>query len=116
MLQTVTVHVGDKVTDSKSSLNHSVLDLQTSSLLSCTISEKERCGIVTFSVRGIHSQEVRRRLAEERINVTVSLEEFSHLDLGERDIKHLVRASVHYYNSEEEVDRLCNVLAAQWRS
>ena len=82
MLQTVTVHVGDKVTDSKSSLNHSVLDLQTSSLLSCTISEKERCGIVTFSVRGIHSQEVRRRLAEERINVTVSLEEFSHLDLG----------------------------------
>ncbi|MCU1265865.1 MAG: aminotransferase class V-fold PLP-dependent enzyme [Acidobacteria bacterium] len=71
----------------------------------------ERCGIVTFNVEGPGSAEVQRRLAEFRINVSVSLEEYSRLDLSERGIKDLVRASVHYYNTEEEVERFCECLA-----
>lgn len=71
----------------------------------------ERCGIVTFNVKGITAVEVQRRLAEMGINVSVSLEESSRIDLVERQLPQLVRASVHYYNSEEEVDRLCDALA-----
>lgn len=70
----------------------------------------ERCGIVTFNIPGLASAEVQRRLAREKINVSVSLEEYSRLDLSERNIADLVRASVHYYNSEEEIDRFCDCL------
>ena len=71
----------------------------------------EHCGIVTFNVKGITADEVQRRLAEQGINVSVSLEESGRLDLGERKIPQLVRASVHYYNSEEEIERFCNAIA-----
>ena len=70
----------------------------------------ERCGIVTFNVEGISAVEVQRQLQEEGINVTVSSEESSRLDLAARQISELVRASVHYYNSEQEVDRFCECI------
>ena len=71
----------------------------------------ERCGIVTFNVEGISAIEVQRKLQEQKINVTVSTEDGSRLDLGARHISELVRASVHYYNSEEEIDRFCDAVA-----
>lgn len=67
----------------------------------------ERCGIVTFNVKGITAEEVQKRLAEMGINVSVSSVESGRLDLGERNIPQLVRASVHYYNSEDEIERFC---------
>jgi len=74
-----------------------------------------RCGIVTFKVNGVTADEVQRRLAEMGINVTVSLEESSRLDLGSRQLPELVRASVHYYNTEEEVERFCDAVARIFR-
>ena len=74
----------------------------------------ERCGIVTFNVERISAAEVQRQLAELRINVSVALEESSRLDLGERQLPQLVRASVHYYNSEEEVERFCDAVSRMY--
>jgi len=71
----------------------------------------ERCGIVTFNIEGIPADEVQRKLLEMGINVSVSLEESGRLDLAERKIPQLVRASVHYYNSEEEIERFCEAVA-----
>ena len=70
----------------------------------------ERCGIVTFNIEGIAADEVQRKLLEMGINVSVSLEESGRLDLAERKIPQLVRASVHYYNSEEEIERFCDAV------
>jgi selenocysteine lyase/cysteine desulfurase len=70
----------------------------------------ERCGIVTFNIEGIAAGEVQRKLLEMGINVSVSLEESGRLDLAERKIPQLVRASVHYYNSEEEIERFCDAV------
>lgn len=72
---------------------------------------KERCGIVTFHVDGLDSAVVKKRLAEDRINVSVSLDKYSRLDLTDRGIENLVRASVHYYNTEEEIEWFCDRLA-----
>lgn len=71
-----------------------------------------RCGIVTFTVDGMSSSMVTQALARQRINVSVSTMEYARLDLETRGLPPLVRASVHYYNSAREVERLCEVLAA----
>ena len=45
------------------------------------------------------------------INTTVSLAKHARLDMGSRELDEVVRASVHYYNTEEEIERFCEVLA-----
>ena len=65
-----------------------------------------RCGIVTFTVDGVEASELKDRLARDRINVTVSPPSSTLLDSTARELPELVRASVHYYNTDEELDRL----------
>ena len=72
---------------------------------------RERCAIVTFSVAGRDAQDVARELSAERVNVSVARASSSRLDLGARGIDALVRASVHYYNSEDELERLVDLVA-----
>jgi cysteine desulfurase / selenocysteine lyase len=69
-----------------------------------------RCGIVTFTVDGVPADGVRRRLRAAGVNTSVSPMEYARLDLAARGLPDLVRASVHYYNTEEELDRLCAAL------
>ena len=71
----------------------------------------ERCGIVTFAVASQEPAAIKARLAAERINVTVSSAAGTRLDMEARGLTGLVRASVHYYNTENEVDRFCRTLA-----
>jgi selenocysteine lyase/cysteine desulfurase len=74
-----------------------------------------RCGIVTFDTTRAGAGEIKAALARERINVTVAPPSSTLLDARERDLPELVRASVHYYNTEAELDRLvdCVKIAAR---
>ncbi|HEY7415017.1 MAG TPA: aminotransferase class V-fold PLP-dependent enzyme [Ktedonobacteraceae bacterium] len=67
-----------------------------------------QCGIVTFTVEGIEAQEIQRRLAEQHINTTVANLRSTLLDLRARKLDYMVRASVHYYNTEDEIDHFCS--------
>lgn len=71
----------------------------------------ERCGIVTFSVADKRVEDLRRALAEERINVSTTTVTSTRLDMESRQLSEMVRASVHYYNTEEEIERFCATLA-----
>jgi selenocysteine lyase/cysteine desulfurase len=72
---------------------------------------RERCAIVTFAVAGAAADEVASALAAERINVSVSPLTSSRADFAARGMAaDIVRASVHYYNTEDELDRLVGVL------
>jgi cysteine desulfurase / selenocysteine lyase len=73
---------------------------------------QRRCGIVTFTVDGVPAQEVQARLSGSGVNTSVSLVDYARLDLPERGLPDLVRASVHYYNDEQELDRLVAALPA----
>ncbi len=66
--------------------------------------------IVTFRHRELVPQAVKAALEARGIAVQVSLAEHTLLDLGARGIEAAVRASPHYYNTEEEIDRLIEVL------
>ena len=73
---------------------------------------RRRCGIVTFTLDGVPAEQVQRRLAESGVNTSVSYASSARLDLPRRGLPALVRASVHYYNTEEELDRLVDTLPA----
>jgi selenocysteine lyase/cysteine desulfurase len=65
---------------------------------------------VTFTVAGVSADDVKHRLAAERVNVSVMEAASAQLDFGERGIDEAVRASVHYYNSDEEIDLLVDAV------
>ena len=69
-----------------------------------------RCGIVSFTVADRPAEEVRLALAWQRINVSTSTSPNNRLDMEPRGLRDLVRASVHYYNTEEEVARFCQAV------
>jgi cysteine desulfurase / selenocysteine lyase len=64
-----------------------------------------RCGIVTFGVDGTSADRIKEALAREHINVTVSATSSAVIDALERKLPNLVRASVHYFNTEDELQR-----------
>lgn len=69
-----------------------------------------RGGIVTFTVEGHRSEDVVAQLRDRDINTSVSPPEYARFDLPERDLPSLVRASVHYYNTTDELDALVDAL------
>jgi cysteine desulfurase/selenocysteine lyase len=75
-----------------------------------------RCGIVTFTVSGHAPDVVRAALGEAGINVWVSESDDTRVDFEARGLERLVRASVHYYNTEDEIDRCCAALGALARA
>ncbi|MEL7476148.1 MAG: aminotransferase class V-fold PLP-dependent enzyme, partial [Cyanobacteria bacterium J06555_12] len=70
-----------------------------------------RCGIVTFTVASRSATEVKGCLSQAAINTSVSTRSSTLLDMDARQQSEFVRASVHYYNSETEIDRFCRTLA-----
>ncbi len=62
-------------------------------------------GIVTFAKDGLQPEDIKTRLAAEKINVSVTRKGSTRIDMEKRGLDALVRASVHYYNDEEEVAR-----------
>ena len=70
-----------------------------------------RCGIVSFTVEGADLTAVRDALRAQKINVSVSPSEYTLIDMQARGLPAVVRASVHYYNTEEEIARFCEALA-----
>ena len=72
----------------------------------------ERCGIVTFTLDGYATSEVQRALAERRINVTTSSRASTRMDMEARNLQGVVRASVHYYNTDDEIALVCETIEA----
>jgi selenocysteine lyase/cysteine desulfurase len=70
-----------------------------------------RGGIVSFAVRGLSAATVTTTLRAASINVHVSPARGTLLDMRARGLHELVRASVHYFNTEAELDRLAGQLA-----
>jgi selenocysteine lyase/cysteine desulfurase len=66
--------------------------------------------IVSFSVRGHEAAAVKAALAAAGINVSASRPSSTLLDAMARRLPTIVRASPHYYNTEEEVHRLIAVV------
>lgn len=71
---------------------------------------KERCGIVTFTAEGRSAGEIKDVLAARAINVSVAPPASTLLDSEARNLGEMVRASVHYFNTDQEIERFCATL------
>jgi cysteine desulfurase / selenocysteine lyase len=71
-----------------------------------------QCGIVSFSVDGVAPEAVKASLAARGIHVELSHIDDTRLDLEERGLESFLRASVHYYNSEDEIERLLDAVGS----
>jgi len=69
-----------------------------------------QCGIVTFSIEDKDPEEIRLALSKDNINVSVSERSSTLLDMEARGLQSMVRASVHYYNTEEEIAHFCRTV------
>ncbi len=64
-----------------------------------------RCGIVSFTIDGLDPADIQATMSAQAMNIAVSPANFTLLDMAARGLGSVARASVHYYNSEAEVDR-----------
>ena len=71
-----------------------------------------RSGIVTFTLDGIAPDEIQRKLHTQRINVTTSSVASTRFDMEDRGLDKVVRSSVHYLTTDDEIERLTTALAA----
>jgi len=68
-------------------------------------------GIVTFSKSGETAEALHRRLQSRGINSSIARRSGALLDFERRELGDINRASVHYYNTEDEIARFCEVVA-----
>ncbi|MEM7348050.1 MAG: aminotransferase class V-fold PLP-dependent enzyme, partial [Chloroflexota bacterium] len=65
---------------------------------------QERCGIVTFMSEQQKPVAIKQALSQHKINVSTSGVPGSLIDFQERGLDEVVRASLHYFNTEGEID------------
>ncbi|MCU7249965.1 aminotransferase class V-fold PLP-dependent enzyme [Pseudomonas koreensis] len=72
-----------------------------------------KSGIVTFTCKDASATQVQQWLAsqEKRINVTTSTYRSTMLDMQQRDLTEVSRASLHAYNTEAEIEAMVQALA-----
>ena len=73
---------------------------------------KNPCAIVSFTIAGLDPAETIGRLRKAGITIGSSPPSSTRLDSEARRLPVLFRASPHYYNTEEELDRLVAALRA----
>ncbi|MGW5213789.1 aminotransferase class V-fold PLP-dependent enzyme [Streptomyces sp. NPDC004051] len=71
---------------------------------------RERCGTIALTFEGRDAFAVRSSLQRAGINTWVCLENAACVDMQKRGLSTLLRVSPHYYNSPEELARLCTAL------
>ena len=70
-------------------------------------------GIVTLSKQDVEAAMLRQFLQENGINSSIARKTNARLDLEPVLQRDVLRVSLHYYNSEEEIDRFVDLLAQQ---
>ena len=70
----------------------------------------EKCGIVTFTATQLSPSVIKQQFKKHRINVSTSDGSGSLVSFQHRGLTGVVRASVHYYNTEQEIEYFVEAL------
>ncbi|HEX6353494.1 aminotransferase class V-fold PLP-dependent enzyme [Actinophytocola sp.] len=72
---------------------------------------RERCGLVTFSVAGLPAAEVRARLRDRRVTVSLAGVTSTQYDMTRRGLDQIIRASPHYFMTPSQLDEAVAAVA-----
>ncbi|MFM9844893.1 MAG: aminotransferase class V-fold PLP-dependent enzyme [Dongiaceae bacterium] len=72
---------------------------------------RRKCGIVSFFLSGKDSSALQSALRQRGFNCSVSTPASTLLDATARRLPDMLRASVHYYNTEDEIERFTGEIA-----
>lgn len=78
--------------------------------ISLHTTNKTQCGIISFYVKDTEAKDISAKLREKNINTSVSEPSSTLIDATKYKLPNLIRASVHYYNDEDELDKFINAL------
>lgn len=67
--------------------------------------------LVTFEIAGWQPRAFKAAMDGRGINSALSFREFAQFDFGDKDVDWCLRLSPHYYNTEDEVDRVADAVA-----
>ena len=87
-------------------------ELSESSGITVTDEGAEKCGIVTFTSEKQSAAAIKSLMSDHGINVSVSDGSGTLVSFQQRNLSAVVRASVHYFNTESEIERFISVLNA----
>ncbi|MDM3871372.1 aminotransferase class V-fold PLP-dependent enzyme [Porticoccus sp. W117] len=73
----------------------------------------QRCGIVTFSCENKDAEKLVAELRAEGINTSVTARRNARLDFQQRKVPSAVRASLHYFNNDDEIANFCQVIESK---
>lgn len=73
---------------------------------------RHRCGIVTFTHERHDPATIWRHLGDHGVNLSAPGRRNAQWDLGTRGIEAVVRAGVHYFNTDDEIGRLVELVNA----
>lgn len=65
-----------------------------------------KSGIVTFTAENTDPKSIQQKLSKRNINVNTTSKNSTLLDMQDRNLEEVVRASVHYFNTKEEISKL----------
>ena len=71
---------------------------------------KNQSAITTFHVEGIEAAGIVQKLRDHGINTSLSEPSNTLLDATKNKLPNLIRASIHYYNDENEIDEFLKIL------
>ena len=71
---------------------------------------RQQCGIISFSIQDKDAADIQQQLRAENINLNISRPSSTLIDATRRQLPNLLRASVHYYNSDEELEQFVHTL------
>ena len=85
-------------------------ELQETVFVTLTDQGEKKCGLVTFEHLRLNAEQVKIQLSNHKINVSTSSGSGMKLSYLDRGLEGLVRASVHYYNTEDEINKFVEAL------
>ena len=85
-------------------------ELQETGFVTLTDQGAKKCGIVTFEHLRLNAEQVKIQLSNHKINVSTSSGSGMKLSYLDRSLDGIVRASVHYYNTEDEINKFVEAL------
>jgi selenocysteine lyase/cysteine desulfurase len=71
---------------------------------------QEQCGIVSFTSEQKDPEHIVQELSKKSINTSTSGKSSTFLDMDQRQLDFVVRAAIHYYNTDNEIDQFIAAL------